>query len=694
MESKFSKYKKTSYGIFSKVENKFQNTNDKEIKLSKNTLSFHETIFKKYFKDYYPNVDKEILVILTKKHIFNKILRIVRCLEIDTFYTTYVKVVLYFAHKKTFLNRIPDNLKNLKQFNAEEVEKRVFNFFNEQTKSEEKTQSKILSIINFQEIAITLKNVFDGFSDLNLNSEISILEPENSTTFIEDPKIKFFVDKYLGDFNIKKAATSKPQIKSNLKEDEIEIIEFLKKCFDKFITKIQIHKDKIQEMISKEYQKDVSYYNRKYNDFIKPERDYFKIIFFGSYTTHLINNEIKYNDIDIYTNKSLEIMVIMLLVFHFIYNIDINIQCIPYIIGHSALRFKEEHFSDCIYLDNETLKRLKTIEINNIKILDPTIQVLNNIRMFSELRRMSNVSKDNKNTKLKLMSLLTKMNEIYKIDFSKLEYLPKLHYELLEDDTFCLINLNKTFNYSERDKRMFPDLFDYILIPLSSSLASVMELLKRDDVRISRQYSAVFNEIIAEFNNRKSVDILKNIPSTSSDLKNKQTILVHETKLEKVELVNDVNVFSKKIENIIKKHNVLFLTNFSSNIYYNVNYGEEKKTLLSRELSKLTQETFLASFVLYCYLKKQDATLLNIYLSGLFSFINNNRKNDLINFSNTVCSSENKIVYKNKIKLLGKHRVFSLNPINLFDIFRKKNQTYDFYNYNDFKDVINYTEKK
>lgn len=285
---------------------------------------------------------------------------------------------IFEIYKSVFSKHITEKTKYL-ETNITNIKKKLSSFF-ELQKNYNKTMN-ILGIINFQSLFIQYFEIY--FSSIVSDNKPSIhqeIYSLSSNIFQEDQEISNFVEKYLEKYDIEFIQKHK-QKKEIFGEKDNDIFGFLEKIFNDLLKKIQ--------------KKNIYNKNDRYN-----------ILTYGSYTSHKINPEVTYNDIDIYSSNPLGFLVTFLVMIKIIFDIDIDIFKIPYVLGHVSLRYKQIHFADCLFIDDITLKKIPIVRIKETMFVHPVIQVLNFFRLISEPRRMFALSEKKENANKKLTALI------------------------------------------------------------------------------------------------------------------------------------------------------------------------------------------------------------------------------------------------------------------------------------------------
>lgn len=642
-----------------KIPNYNNNKQNVDVQNKKN-----EQLLEMYLGENYESLrTNHVFKIIIEKHL-KKIQYIMKTIN-STKIPDYVSKILLPIFNKLIYPFISQQLKDKIKFNKADIIARYIQFFNNQKFL--KKPNEIIALIQYQFLVLNYFKVY--FIPLISDDHTYIhyeIHSVNSGYYKKDKNVRTFIKNYLSGFNITYTNSQKPERKkqftSNDKEDVL-IFEMLKKIFNNIIKKLQ----------------KLSQY--------KTEKDY-KILSFGSYTAYNINKEVNYNDIDIYHSNPLTLLSSIMLLIKFILDIDIDVFHIPFILGHLSLRYKGEHFADCIYLDEITLKKIPTVRISEINFIDPIIQITNNFRMMSEFPRMSKVSDTNQkeNSIEKMAVLLQYVCSTYNIDIKKDLFNINVDINFI-DEQFFIINLQDLFIQHPLFSSL-PQLkeFDYLIISRQNP-QNFLNFLKNKNPVINRQYFALFNEIVAEFKNKPIEE------KFSKKLNKKQIKMISPTLIDEEDIkvgVLKVTNF-KEITTFINHNNVIFMSNFTTNCYLETTTNEIGviKTSL---ITNITKETILSSFVMTQLLKhSSNNELKRFYILLLLSFVKDNSKTQ--EFEKIKKTTNKSHIEKFlKVKLPGNHEIFQISK-NIYykSIFFYKKQEKDQYvDYQEFLDTTMY----
>lgn len=572
---------------------------------------------------------------------------------------------------------IPKKLRSKYPFSPNAIKKNIHKILIKQ-RTPDLTTDNIISIINFQIGLIDLSYFIKKLGEKK-NHFIYVDLTSNLNLYEDDKSIVSFLEQYIDPINVIKSPTLKhPRPEEELDEKDELIIEMLSNIFNEFIIKIQKYQ------LSNDQKNDLRYH----------------VITYGSYSAYLINNQTNYNDIDIYINNPSKILINMLLLFSILFNIDTDIHKIPFIPGHLSMRYKKKHFADCLYIDNPTFDLLENDQIKNTIILNPLIQVLNNFRMFSEIKRLDSIFKERENAIKKYAALLDQANKNLEIDFTTLRR-TEVIYEIVGE--YIIIDLVKTFKCHCKES------FDYLIIPLISE-NSYFEFINRKNILISRQYLPVFNEVVVEINNKVcntefayKQNVL-GLKITKNNSLQRKAAMIQETRIIEEspnrEILNNINIddTNKRINELIDgNNNILIMSAFTTNTYLKYTYDKNDR-LIKQEITNISLETILSSYVLYMVLKRHKHELIKTYCEKLFGFLKYNDKSHDYHLMSDEYLNNNDIKKKErigthrKIKLKGIHKTYMLGDQPLLKpIFFFNSQTKNYYSdINQFKELCVY----
>lgn len=374
-----------------------------------------------------------------------------------------------------------------------------------------------------------------------------------------------------------------------------------------------------------------------------------QMLCYGSFTCHNLNQNLKYNDIDLYHLKSYKFCIFLMILVYFIFDKNVYVFSIPYILGHMSIKYESDFLIDCIYLPKNIIESIPKILINNINFVNPGLQMLNNIRMGVEFFRSYKIYANLADVHKKYTVLLN--NFISNNNFFKSR---KLEYWYNRN-----LNKNDIKYYFEKDnlilnlKELLPNqYFDKIIVSFADPDIFV-DNLKNIKGLFSKKYHAFLNEIFfeTEYNNRGG----KNIQNT---------VIVDEEKIVKISRKNKFNVFLDK--NIY--NNSIIISNLTTSVFVKTENG-----YLS-DISFRNITSILATVTLYSFLHKRDKFGTELYYILLSMICNINE--DISTFN---CI--------NRYKIKGEHKKLSIYNDTLIDIRNKDHNEKQFLTYDEYMSI-------
>lgn len=608
---------------------------------------------------------------------------------------------LNLFYEKICLDNIPDSLKNDYKYSKDKVKERFDKFFSDQYNCKE--FNEVLSLYNYQNIVLQFFNEF----------LFQLIEPKNQfihnqyysshlnlSGYNIDPKIETFSQNYINRQSIILNTAGDNEL-SIFTEKEKNIYEMLKEILKTIIKKTL----KLQNNNSDK-----------------------KVIIYGSFTVKIINPNAHYNDIDIYHYNPLQFFSTIMLMFHFIMDIDVTILKIPFIIGHLSLKYKTAHFSDVIYIDRKTMEQLPKQILEDMVFLSPLIQVLNHIRMMIDFKRLHQISKNKENQILKLATLLNYINNqrLHIDKTSQIDYDNLIYHDFdvhVIDNRFFVIDLETYLQkFPDYDKVKDQLKYKYLIFTFFQQPQTFLNLFNgRLDMTIYKQWYGVFNEIRIEFDNKDKNDI--NIQQNYFKKKSKSMIQMNENyyiykeniqEFDKNDTKNNTSI--DQISQYIETSNTIILSNFTNDCYLKLYYNKSGKFKPNKtKVANLSKTNFLASFVLSNVLKHPNNHLLNkFYLEILLGFINQNNVDEEFEFLaqnpnipqnrsslnspilNNPKNKSQKFLLQRRITLQGRHKQFYLEPYYKYtpEFFYKPQEKKTYQSYDEFLELTYYNQKK
>jgi len=495
----------------------------------------------------------------------------------------------------------------IKYCSDDHIKDRVKNYFNKQ-KSEIK-QGAIKACINFQYI----------ISSRYANNILSILLKTN------EKKFNVVNSQPINSYNIEK-------------NNDIDII--ITDILTTYLNKIKLNSN------SPIKKKGLSITARKIIDIIDNilpiliSHSSNGIVCFGSYTAYNLDSSISYGDIDMYSPKAYNILIILMCLMYFVTGYELYMFSIPFIPGHISLKYGNDEIIDCIYVPYNTLSTIPKSRINDVLFVDPGLQMLNNIRMGTEIFRSHNIYKNFTSTLNKYKSLLNYFIQNSEFDVHQFKRILhddiKIDYKI--DNNKLIINLDSIVENS---------LFNNIVV-LFDSPKICMEYMGKLDGNFSRKYYAILNEIFFE-----------------SELVGGSTNTIKEENIIKLNR-NDL-VHTDTILNLNGK--TLYFTNLTMTTFVKNTDGK------INDISDRNIISFIATAALYSFFHGYDSFGLSLY----YIILNNITKiNDDLNKWNEIT----------RYKIKGEHVYISMTKNVFHSIIPYKETDFEYANYDTF---IKYT---
>lgn len=547
------------------------------------------------FYKYYTQIkitDTNILTEMTKNKInmyMNKIK------SINNFNITTLGILLEKLYKKYFMNNFNIDKKDI--YNNLNI------FFQQQNNINDinKNINKLIEIINIQYILVNNYSKLLGF--LTLNDEKNNQNIIVSSLRISKDINYDYVKEYIHNIKMYKKNENKKEL-SFTNNETMEKYQKIKSCMENII-------------------RDLLYCDNK------------EIICYGSYTSYNINHDIQYNDIDIYHTSAFKFVITLMIVIKLIINENTSILSIPFITGHISLKYDNNLLLDCIYIDPYTISFLGLSIINNKRFVNPGYQMLNNIRMSSEIFRLSSIYLHPEENIAKYQALLS-----YYQSQNKEIIIPKIS---SEENTKDLISYNIIHNYAivynlEKMNQYIQEDngFDKLVVILGDP-SNLIDFIKISGIngKFSKKFHAFLNEVFFE-NDKEIIESISNEP----------TILIESS-------IRKLKTYQEDLYNYIKNNKCLLMTNFGSSIYLN-----------SLKVHGLSIHSHLATLTLYSQLHAFD------WRFKIYNFLLKYIQNPIDNINNY------KIV--DRFKRKGMHVNINIEPLHFESIkfYEEKNQEY------------------
>ncbi|AAR83475.1 poly(A) polymerase large subunit [Canarypox virus] len=115
-------------------------------------------------------------------------------------------------------------------------------------------------------------------------------------------------------------------------------------------------------------------------------------ICYGSYSLHLLNKKIEYGDIDILQTNARIFLINIAFLIRFITGRCVVLLKVPFLKNYVVIHDENlNHVMDSFNIKQSTMDKIPKIMIDNMYIVDPCIQLLNTIKMFSQIDRLEDI---------------------------------------------------------------------------------------------------------------------------------------------------------------------------------------------------------------------------------------------------------------------------------------------------------------
>ncbi|ARE67644.1 SWPV1-118 [Shearwaterpox virus] len=130
-------------------------------------------------------------------------------------------------------------------------------------------------------------------------------------------------------------------------------------------------------------------------------------ICYGSYSLHLLNKKIEYGDIDILQTNARIFLINIAFLLRFITGRCVVLLKVPFLKNYVVIHDENtNHVMDSFNITQSTMDKLPKIMIDNMYIVDPCVQLLNTIKMFSQIDRLEDIHNKFEKLSIRLGTLL------------------------------------------------------------------------------------------------------------------------------------------------------------------------------------------------------------------------------------------------------------------------------------------------
>lgn len=335
----------------------------------------------------------------------------------------------------------------------------------------------------------------------------------------------------------------------------------------------------------------------------------YNFMIYGSYSLYLLNHNIKFNDIDLYTNNPLLLMKLFAFVAKWGFDVDLTIVIVPLVKNYVTIKYKNQNIFDLIYFPKENFDNniLSNIKISGNKILNFKIQFLNFIHSLPDQHRIIKLKDSEKynNNILKIALMLDKYLELTKISLVDLQKTELIIPKIKRINNNCIIlNVNDLLLNKTLQSKLN---FKKIIFVSSIQEEDFVELFSGIKV-FYKTYKGIYNEISFVAKTKITGNVKKSISYVNGQLMYVNT----QTEME--------NSLTTLINNNLP---CLVITNNTARLFFQ-NEGEDE-LLLDYSL-----ETLMSKFLLTSYFSHMDSELQDDFFKYFLLLIN---KSKLIPFN-------------------------------------------------------------
>ncbi|AAR98375.1 ORF018 poly-A polymerase catalytic subunit PAPL [Bovine papular stomatitis virus] len=132
-----------------------------------------------------------------------------------------------------------------------------------------------------------------------------------------------------------------------------------------------------------------------------------RCVCYGSYSLHLLNPEIEYGDIDMVQTNARPFLINLAFLIYFVTGRQTVLLRVPYLKSYVVLQDEEGgHILDSFNVRQATLRALPTLQVDNIYILHPFVQLMAALKMFSQTDRIFDLVENFDKARARMETLL------------------------------------------------------------------------------------------------------------------------------------------------------------------------------------------------------------------------------------------------------------------------------------------------
>lgn len=532
-------------------------------------------------------------------------------------------------------NKIEELIKKLKQF--------MFNNFS----INDIYENNIIEFFKFQE-SDNLENIIKIKFD-KYNNNGSVTDDKLNDFFYKSIysllNIQYKIIKNI--FYLLKIQKSKT--KKIITEPNENIINYVKDVFNRY-SNVNINSELLKNESSKKEFDDTTLYLKKLSNIFFENITNIKIynfVVYGSHSLYLLNNNVKFNDIDLYTDKPILFMRLFSLIAKWVFDVDLAIVIVPLVKNYVTIKYNNINIFDLIYISKHDLNNslITNVKIYNKQILNFQIQFYNLIHSFPDSHRIIQMAKKENydNNLLKTSLILNRCLNDLDLDFNNIITKDiKIPKNIIIKDNYILLN-SEDFLINDKHKNILT--FKHILFINSIDESKFINLFDglKDYYKV---YKGIYNEITILAKKKISKKVKKSLMYVNGE----------------VMYLNEEIDDDNKLTEVINSHlPCLIITNNTARLFYN----ESNNKLIDYSL-----ETLISKILLSLYFMKYDNIIISEYLTYLILLIKKNNC-DFLNQDNINIIKKYRTSSKNH-KIFVQSKNYMHNFIYQFDNNQKK----------------------
>ncbi|ATI21138.1 polymerase catalytic subunit VP55 [Eastern grey kangaroopox virus] len=162
----------------------------------------------------------------------------------------------------------------------------------------------------------------------------------------------------------------------------------------------------------------VSHVNRLMEEYMR--RHSGTCVCYGSYSLHLLNNNIEYGDIDLLQTNARLFLIDLAFLIRFVTGRFVILLKVPYLKNYIVMQDENQHHViDSFNISTGTMNRIPKIMVDNVYIIDPCVQLMNFLKMLSQIDRLEELQVRLSRLASRLGTLLEYTRYRYSVSFAE-----------------------------------------------------------------------------------------------------------------------------------------------------------------------------------------------------------------------------------------------------------------------------------